>query len=378
MPDKNRVQLLQGNEACSEGALAAGLKFFAGYPITPSTEIAETLAKRLPMVGGTFIQMEDEIASMGAVIGASLAGCKAMTATSGPGFSLKQEHIGYAALNEIPCVVVNCQRVGPSTGCPTAPAQGDVMQARWGTHGDHPIVVLSPWSVQETFHLTVKAFNIAESLRLPVILLMDEVVGHMREPVVVMEPSELEIVNRKKPEVPPGQFLPYDPVDGDIPPMASFGDGYRFHVTGLCHDETGFPTMQPPKVEQLLRRLCDKVEKRRAELCQVETTSVEDAEIVVLAYGGTARSALSAVLQAREIGIKAGLMRPVTIWPFSDQLVALAPRARVFLVAEMNLGQLVYEVERVVAGRAEVVPFNRAGGELIAPNDLLKAIKEVR
>jgi 2-oxoglutarate ferredoxin oxidoreductase subunit alpha len=322
--------------------------------------------------------MEDEIASMGAIIGASLAGCKAMTATSGPGFSLKQENIGYAALNEIPCVVVNSQRVGPSTGCPTAPAQGDVMQARWGTHGDHPVVVLSPWSVQEAYHLTVKAFNIAEWLRLPVILLMDEVVGHMREPIVLMPPDQLEIVNRKKPAVSPGQFLPYAPVDDDIPPMATFGDGYYFHVTGLCHDETGFPTMQPLKVEQLLRRLCDKVEIRRPELCQVETQMAEDAEIVVLAYGATARSALSAVIQARELGIQAGLIRPVTLWPFSDQLLSLAPKAKVFVVAEMNLGQIVYEVERVVAGKVQVVPFNQVRGELIAPAEILKAIREVR
>ncbi|MGE5541698.1 MAG: 2-oxoacid:acceptor oxidoreductase subunit alpha, partial [Bacillota bacterium] len=264
MSGTGRVRLMQGNEACVEGALAAGLRFFAGYPITPSTEIAELLAERLPAVGGKFIQMEDEIASMGAVIGASLAGLKSMTATSGPGFSLKQENIGYAALTEVPCVIVDVQRVGPSTGMPTSPAQGDVMQARWGTHGDHPIVVYTPWSVGETYSLTVRCFNTAEELRTPVILLMDEVVGHMRERVMPPAPGELEVVNRRKPAQPPHSgYRPYDPGDGDIPPLAAFGDGYRFHVTGLSHDMSGFPTNDSAKAEYLHRRVCDKVEKRR-------------------------------------------------------------------------------------------------------------------
>ncbi|MEW6522559.1 MAG: 2-oxoacid:acceptor oxidoreductase subunit alpha [Bacillota bacterium] len=376
MADKRR--LMQGNEACVEGALAAGVRFFAGYPITPSTEIAEVMAERLPPTGGVFIQMEDEIASMGAVIGASLCGLKSMTATSGPGFSLKQENLGYASLAEIPCVMVNVQRVGPSTGRPTSVAQGDVMQARWGTHGDHPVVALCPSSVRETFDLTVEAFNISESLRVPVILLLDEVLGHMREPVELPDPVTLELKDRPRPLAPPGEreYLPYAAGDDLVPPMASYGEGYAFHVTGLFHNSAGFPTNDSAESERLLRRLMQKVEVRHHSISWAETQDTEDAGVVVVAYGSTARSAARAVKAAREAGIKAGLFRPLTIWPFPAHLLVRAEKARSFVVAEMNLGQLVYEVERHVCHRARVGRVNRAGGELLTPGEILEAIKE--
>jgi len=289
-------KLLQGNEACVEGAFAAGIDFYAGYPITPSTEIAELLAEGLPKRGGAFIQMEDEIASMAAVIGASLTGAKSMTATSGPGFSLKQENLGYAMYTEVPCVVVNVQRGGPSTGLPTSPAQGDVMQARWGTHGDHPVIALCPSSVQETFWLTVRAFNLAEKYRTAVILLMDEVVGHMRERIEIPETVE-GLITRKQPKVGREAYRPYQ-ADADlIPPMASFGTGYRYHVTGLAHDETGFPTSDTEQAGILIDRLHQKIEQNLDDIVQIETLMMEDAEIAVVAYGCTARSAARAVSQ---------------------------------------------------------------------------------
>lgn len=372
------IKLWQGNEACAEGAIAAGLKFFAGYPITPSSEVAEVLAERLPQVGGTFIQMEDEIASMAAIIGASLTGAKSMTATSGPGFSLKQENLGYAALTEVPCVIVNAQRMGPSTGLPTSPAQGDVMQARWGTHGDHPIVAIAPASVKECYDLTIKAFNIAEELRVPVLIMTDEVIAHMREKIEIPDPSEIQIVNRKKPSKPFGQWKPYDTTESDVPEMAGYGDGYRFHVTGLFHDATGFPTGKASEADKLVRRLVNKVESRRKELAMYEMESIEDAEIVVVAYGSTARVALRAVRQARADGVKAGLIRLITLWPFPEEAVfEAASRARAILVPEMNMGQMALEVERVVKGRAPVHRLTRVDGELITPNEVLSKIKEV-
>lgn len=369
------IRLMQGNEACAEGALAAGVGFFAGYPITPSTEIAEFMAERLPRTGGVFVQMEDEIASMGAVIGASLCGLKSMTATSGPGFSLKQENLGYAALAEVPCVVVDVQRVGPSTGLPTSPAQGDVMQARWGTHGDHPALVLCPASVREAFDLTVRAFNLSEALRSPVILLMDEVVGHMREPVRLPDQSQLEVVNRPQPEGPREAYRPYVPGPGLVPPMASFGQGYAFHVTGLLHGEDGFPTSDAAVSERLVRRLLAKVDQYEG-VAAAETLATEDAEVVVVAYGSVARSAARAVREARSQGIRAGLFRPITIWPFPAARLAACTAARALVVAEMNLGQLVYEVERHACGRARIGRVNRAGGELMAPAAIVRAIEE--
>ncbi|WP_027717373.1 2-oxoacid:acceptor oxidoreductase subunit alpha [Desulfovirgula thermocuniculi] len=372
------ARLMQGNEAVVEGALAAGVRFFAGYPITPSTEIAELMAERLPLVGGKFIQMEDEIASMAAVIGASLAGLKALTATSGPGFSLKQENIGYAAMAEIPCVIVNVQRWGPSTGIPTAPAQGDVMQARWGTHGDHPVIALCPSSVREAFDLTVRAVNLAEKYRVPVILLMDEVVGHMRERVVLPPPEEVEVVERKKPRVPPGDYYPYRPDEDGVPPMANFGDGYRYHVTGLVHDEKGNPTTDPRVAEELLLRLHRKIYDHLDDILSVERYMLEDAEVAVVAYGAVARAARRAVKEARAAGINAGLLRPVTIWPFPEREVAeLAQRVRLVVVAEMNLGQLRLEVERAVGGRAAVKGIHRVSGELITVEEILAALREV-
>lgn len=373
------VKLLQGNEACVEGALAAGLKFFAGYPITPSTEIAELLAERLPKIGGRFIQMEDEIASMAAVIGASLTGLKSMTATSGPGFSLKQENFGFAVATEVPCVVVNVMRGGASTGLPTSPAQGDVMQARWGTHGDHPVIAIYPASVPEIYELTIKAFNLSEKYRTPVILLMDEVVGHMRERIEILDTPQIPIIERKRPDGPKENYLPYDNSQGDVPPLANFGDGYRFHVTGLTHDQTGFPTSAPAKVATLQDRLHNKIENNLDDIVMWETEGMEDAEIGVFAYGATARSAARAVRIAREQGIKVGLMRPITIWPFPDKLITeYAPQLKSLVVAEMNMGQLVNEVERAAQGQVPIKRVLQANGELILPDTILQAVLEVK
>lgn len=370
-----RVQVMSGNEAVAEGALAAGVRFFAGYPITPSSEIAEVLAMELPKVGGHFIQMEDEIAAMGAVIGASLAGVKSLTATSGPGFSLKQENIGFACMAEAPVVVVNVQRGGPSTGLPTMPSQGDVMQARWGTHGDHPIIVLTPNSVAESFELTVRAVNLSEKFRTPVILLMDEVIGHVNERVSL--PRTVEIINRKGPDLPPEQYKPYRHTPDMIPPMAIYArDGYRFHVTGLHHDETGFPTNNPAEIEKLNLRLHAKIENHRDEIVEVVEHQCDDAEIGVFAYGATARAAHQAVREARESGIKAGLLRPRTLWPFPEREVnALARRVRAIVVPEMNLGMIAHEVEWAARGACAVVPVMRVDGQPLSPRQVREAIE---
>jgi 2-oxoglutarate ferredoxin oxidoreductase subunit alpha len=375
---EKKVQVITGNEACSEGAIAAGLKFFAGYPITPSSEIAEILSYRLIEVGGHFIQMEDEIGAMGAVVGASLAGAKSLTATSGPGFSLKQENIGYAAMAEVPCVIVNVMRGGPSTGLPTLPAQGDVMQARWGTHGDHPVIALAPNSVRETFELTIRAFNLAEKYRTPVILLLDEIIGHVNEKVILPDPSEYEIIERKKPKESPEEFLPYKHTESGIPPMVSFGEGYRYHVTGLCHDETGFPTNNPVEIDRLLRRLERKITQNRDDIIDVKEDFLDDADIGLFAYGSTARSARQAVQMAREQGIKAGLLRPTVLWPFPEEQVRkLGEQVSHILVPEMNLGQMAHEVEWASRFKAEVVKINRIDGEPINPMEILDKIKEV-
>ena len=347
---------MQGNEACAEGAIAAGVRFFAGYPITPSTEVAETMATLLPQAGGKFVQMEDEIASMGAVLGASLAGFKAMDATSGPGFSLKQELIGYAACAEIPCVLVNVQRVGPSTGQPTAPSQADVMQARWGTHGDHPIIALSPWSVRETYDATVMAVNYAERFRTPVILLMDEIVGHLREKVELPEPGGLEIYPRRVPKKTRAEgYQPFEPDEDLVPNVADFGKGYRIHVTGLLHDDTGFPVGSPAVTENSIRRLHEKISRAGEEIIHTEEYFMEDAEYAVVSFGGTARTAYEAVANARKKGQKAGLLRLVTIWPFADKAIErLAARVKGILVAELNYGQIVHEVRRAANGQCGV------------------------
>jgi len=373
------VRFMQGNEACAEGAIAAGVRLFAGYPITPSSEIAEILAVRLPQVGGRFIQMEDEIAAMAVIIGASLTGCKSLTATSGPGFSLKQENLGFACYTEVPCVVVNVMRGGPSTGSPTSPAQGDVMQARWGTHGDHPIIALAPSSVREMYELTIKAFNLSEEYRVPVILLSDEIVAHMRERVELPDSSEIKLVARKKPSVPPEDYLPYraDP-ETDVPPMASYGEGYRFHVTGLTHNEAGFYTNKPDEMAALHERLNRKIEGHRAEIIEVDQHYTDDTDLAVLAYGSTARTALRAVREAREKGIRACLLRPVTLWPFPDEIVhEIAGRVRALVVPEMNVGQIVLEVERAAHGQARVYGLGKVNWDLFTPGEILAKVEEV-
>lgn len=352
----SKARLMQGNEACVEGALAAGVRFFGGYPITPSTEIAEGMAQKLPAIGGTFIQMEDEIASMGVVLGAALAGKKSLTASSGPGISLKQELIGYAAAAEIPVVVVNVQRVGPSTGQPTAPSQGDVMQARWGTHGDHPMIALSPWSVREAFDTAIMAVNYSERFRTPVILLMDEIVGHLREKVELPEADTIEIYPRRKPTCSRGEgYEPYTPDKDLVPNPADFGTGYHIHVTGLIHDETGFPVGNPKITREAISRLHEKIEIARDEITHVEEYFMEDAEYAVVSFGGSARTAYEAVMNVRKKGIRVGMVRLITIWPFADKAIdELAQKVKGILVAELNYGQLVGEVERVTAGRCDV------------------------
>ena len=366
-------RLIQGNEACALGAVAAGCRFYAGYPITPSSEIAEYMARHLPEEDGVFVQMEDEISSLGAVIGASFAGARAMTATSGPGFSLMQEHIGYAVMAEAPCVIVDVMRAGPSTGRPTSPSQGDVMAARWGTHGDHPAIVLTPASVTEIFELTVRAFELAETLRMPVILLYDEVLGHTRETVEL--PPRVEIAGRRTPRVAPTEFRPKEAGPDGVPPLPAFGDGYRFHVTGLTHDERGFPTDEAEVAGRLIRRLHAKVEAHRDDIVEVETLMCDDADIVIFAFGIVARAAKEAVMVARAQGLRVGLLRPRTIWPFPDREVAkITAGASVVLVAEMNLGQVVREVERAVAGNARVEGLFRADGEAIDPEEILQAL----
>ena len=378
-PEPN-AQLMQGNEACSEGAIAAGCRFYAGYPITPASEIAERMSTRMPQVDGIFIQMEDEIASMGAVIGASLAGVKSMTATSGPGFSLMQENLGFGCIAEVPCVVVDVMRAGPSTGLPTNPSQGDVMQARWGTHGDHPIIVLCVSSVLECFTLTIKAFNFAERYRTPVILLLDEVVAHMREKVVLPRADSLTIVDRVKPSVPTEWYLPYEDTSFGVPPMGIFGEGYRYHVTGLIHDIRGFPTLRKDEIEPFLLRLFRKISTHFGEIQLCESYQVEDAEVVIVAYGCVARSAHRAMLEARSQGRKVGLLKLITLWPFPRRFVEPLTRAKkTLLVPEMNMGQISREVKRVNQGSTQILTLNKIDGSIISPKEILEEIlKEMK
>jgi 2-oxoglutarate ferredoxin oxidoreductase subunit alpha len=371
--------LLQGNEAIVEGALRAGCRFFAGYPITPATEISELLSVRLPQVDGTFIQMEDEIASMGAIIGASLAGAKSMTATSGPGFSLMQENLGYAVIAEVPCVIVDAMRGGPSTGLPTFPSQSDVMQARWGTHGDHPIIVLCPSTVRECYDITIKAFNMAEKFRTPVIILVDEVVAHMREKISIDEDEDIEIFNRVKPTVPPEWYIPYEDTPRGVPAMANFGDGYRYHVTGLTHDIRGFPTSRPDEIDPFIRRLFRKISQHFAELHMGEFFETDDAEITIIAYGCVARSAKRAARDARERGLKVGALKLNTIWPFMRTPVEkVLQTSKIIIVPEMNMGQISREVKRVNKTDAKVFTINKVDGTIITPEEILRKIKEVR
>ena len=370
--------LLQGNEACVEGALMAGCRFYAGYPITPATEIMELMAQKLPEVGGVFIQMEDEIASLGAAIGASLAGSKSMTATSGPGFSLMQEHIGFACMAEVPCVIVDVMRGGPSTGLPTQPSQSDVMQARWGTHGDHPIIVLAPSSVYECFELTVQAFNLSERYRTPIILLVDELVAHMREGVILPAKDKLEIEDRPRPTVPPEWYIPYADTGSGVPPMPAFGDGYRYHVTGLYHDVRGYPTVRTDEVESLIRRLFIKISKDFDRLQWFDSFETEDAKITVIAYGCVARAALRAVKEAREKGLQVGLIKLKILWPFMRRTVTgILENSEKVLVPELNIGQISREVKRVNQGRCEVVTLNKVNGTPIKPAEILHTLEEI-
>jgi len=376
MADTARTrQLLQGNEAVVHGAIAAGCRFFAGYPITPASEIAELLSRLLPAVGGTFIQMEDEIASMGAVIGASLAGTKSMTATSGPGFSLMQENLGFACCAEVPCVIVNVMRGGPSTGLPTSPAQGDVQMARWGTHGDHPIIVLAVSSVADCFSIAVKAFNLSEKYRVPVILLSDEVVAHTRECVILPAGEDIRVMDRIKPSVPPEWYEPYEGGHLGVPPMASFGDGYRHHVTGLVHDNRGFPTQNSREIEAFVLRLTQKVTRGFPEIQLTREYFLDDAEVAVIAYGSVARSSLRAVQDARRQGVRAGLLQLITLFPFPRSTVSpLLCRCRAVLVPEMNMGQISREVNRVNSSSCRIVKHNRVDGNFITPAEIFKQL----
>ncbi|MDR1379421.1 MAG: 2-oxoacid:acceptor oxidoreductase subunit alpha [Synergistaceae bacterium] len=375
----SNVAFWQGNTALAHGALLAGCNFFGGYPITPSTEIAEVMAEELPKIGGKFIQMEDEIGGIASIIGASIAGAKALTATSGPGFSLKQENLGLAYIAEIPIVVVDVMRGGPSTGLPTKTAQQDVMQARWGTHGDHATICYSPSSVQECYDLAIKAFNMAERFRQPVLILSDEVVGHMREKVTKQDPNKVKIVNRIRPTVPPNRFTPYeaDPMT-EIPPMASFGDGYSWHVTGLTSNDWGFPTNNSPEIAKKMLRLMNKVERSRKDIVEYEAEYMDGANVVVVAYGSVGRSALRAVRDARSMGLTAGFFRPITLWPFpEEELRKLALGAKTILVPELNCGQMVLEVERIFKGRSDVRKMSLVNGELFKPSEIRRVIEEV-
>jgi 2-oxoglutarate ferredoxin oxidoreductase subunit alpha len=370
--------LLQGNEAVVEGALRAGCRFYGGYPITPATEISELLSVKLPQVGGTFVQMEDEIASLGAVIGASLAGVKSMTATSGPGFSLMQENLGFAVIAEVPCVLVNVMRGGPSTGLPTSPSQSDVMQARWGTHGDHPIIVLSASTVRECYDITIQAFNFSEKFRIPVIVLIDEVVAHMREKMTLSDEDGIEIFNRVKPAVPPEWYIPYEDTPSGVPAMANFGEGYRYHVTGLTHDIRGFPTSRPDEIEPFIARLHRKISQNYSEIQMAEFFLTEDADLTIIAYGCVARSAKRAVIEAREKGVRAGLLKLMTLWPFARSAAEKALQsAKILLVPEMNMGQISREVKRVNRGQAKVFTLNKVDGTIITPEEILNRIQEV-
>jgi 2-oxoglutarate ferredoxin oxidoreductase subunit alpha len=368
---------LDGDHACAEGALAAGCRFFAGYPITPSTEVAERYVSRIPMVGGIFIQMEDELASMAALVGAAWGGKKSMTVTSGPGFSLMMENIGLAAMMETPCVVVNVQRGGPSTGLPTMVGQQDMMQARWGSHGDYQIIALSPASPQEAFDYTIKCFNLAEKYRVPVLFMMDECVGHMTEKVVIPKPDEIEITPRRLTKLAPEKYLPYK-TNGDlVPEMIVAGTGYKIHSTGLTHDERGYPVMSPGTQDQLVKRLCDKIKLNADDIIEIEEDQTEGAEVIVMAYGITSRVTLPAVFKARKKGIKVGYIKMITAWPFPEKRVReLAKKVKAFVMPEINLGQMVLEVERCAAGQAKTYHVPHAGGWVHDPEDIYQVIEE--
>jgi len=375
----NRARLLQGNEACVQGALYAGVEFFAGYPITPSTELAEGMSREMPRTGGKFIQMEDEIASIAAIIGASNAGCKSLTATSGPGFSLMQENIGYAYITETPCVIINVQRGGPSTGLPTKIAQSDTMQARWGTHGDYTAITVAPSTVKECFEETVRAFNLAERFRTPVVLLSDEVLGHMREMMVLPEKGEIPVARRHKPDVPHEWYHHFEVTPSFVSPMASFGQGYRYNVTGLVHDQEGFPTANPVEIKEKLDKLRNKIDRFTDEIYKIRTDMMDDAHIAIISYGTVSRSVRQAIKMAREKRIKIGSIQLLTIWPFPDlKLREMLSGVRKVIVAELNMGQLVHEIKRVAPRHTEVHSLCRYDGEVMAPHQILDKIREVK
>jgi 2-oxoglutarate ferredoxin oxidoreductase subunit alpha len=368
---------LDGNHAASEGALAAGCTFFAGYPITPSTEIAERVVRRFAKVGGVFIQMEDEMGAMNAILGASSGGVKSMTCTSGPGFYLMMENFGLGMMLEIPCVLVNVQRGGPSTGLPTLPGQADIMQARWGSHGDYEGIALCPASPQECFELTIEAFNLSETYRLPVLVMSDECVGHMTEKVIIPPADQIELAPRRWTSKPPEEFLPFE-VDGEMVPWcAPVGKGYKFHVTGLTHDERGYPVVTPECQSTLVRRLVGKIRDHADEIIRIEEDQIEGADVVVISYGITSRVAQPAIAQARNAGIKVGTLRLVTVWPFPEKRIReLAQKVGAFVMVEMNLGQVYYEVERCAGGKAKTLLCPHAGGTVHNPEDVLAAIRE--
>lgn len=368
---------MTGDEACAEGALAAGCLFFGGYPITPATEIAEHMSERLPQLGGTFIQMEDEIGAIAAVLGAAWAGRKGMTATSGPGFSLMMENVGLAVCTETPCVVVNVQRAGPSTGLPTMVAQADMMQARWGSHGHYEIIALSPWSAQEIFYQTITAFNLSERYRTPVLIMTDEIVGHLSEKVVIPPADRIQTEWRPKPKGRKDRFLPYKPGKNGVAPMPAAGEGYHVHVTGLTHDERGYPVMSVEAQQEMITRICRKIRDNCDDIIMTESHDLEDAEIVLVSYGISARTSMAAMQQARAMGLKVGLLRLITVWPFPEaQIRALAERVKKFVTVEMNLGQIHLEVMRAAAGKAECHLVGHAGGTIITPNQVIEKLKE--
>jgi 2-oxoglutarate ferredoxin oxidoreductase subunit alpha len=371
------VHFMDGDHACCEGALAAGARFAAGYPITPSTEVVERFAARIPKVGGTFIQMEDELAASITILGAVWGGAKAFTVTSGPGFSLMMEHIGYAVMTETPCVFVDVQRGGPSTGLPTLPAQGDMMQARWGSHGDYEMIALCPNSPQECFDLTIRAFNLAEQFRTPVMFMMDECVGHMTEKVVIPPASEIQLFPRRRTSRPPGDYRPFEPEEDLVPAMAHAGEGYRFHMTGLTHDEQGYPAMTPETQDRLIHRLMNKIRYAAAEIACYEEEATGNADVIVISYGITSRVAQRAIEMARDKGLRVGKLRLITAWPFPrDKVRELAARTKAFVVPELNMGQMVGEVERAAAGLARTISVPHAGGTVHRPEVILKAIEE--
>jgi 2-oxoglutarate/2-oxoacid ferredoxin oxidoreductase subunit alpha len=369
---------LTGDEACAEGALAAGCLFFGGYPITPATEVAEHMSERLPEVGGTFIQMEDEIAAMASILGASWAGLKSMTSTSGPGFSLMMENIGLGICTETPCVVVNVQRAGPSTGLPTLGAQGDMMQARWGSHGHYEIIALAPSSPQEIFYQTIEAFNLSEKYRLPVLIMADEIIGHMSEKVIIPDAKKIKTFSRVKPKGRKDKFKPYETSPDGIAPMPSAGDGYHVHITGLTHDERGYPAMTPEAQDVMMARIVNKIRNNLDDIIRTENYLLDDADIIIVSYGSSARTAYAAVEDARREGIKAGLLRLITVWPFPEQLLRkLADQAKAFITVEINLGQIHLEVQRCAGGKADAVLVGHSGGAIIPPERVLDAIHKI-